>query len=871
MGKRSKRRATRIGQDNDIGCTWGLIRMFYTRRDPKLILDRKQGSRRNPFTGFAGRGHSRNKSGDFDEIDETGGSYICQNMEECSSRKPAVKRPMEGELGKLKQSKKIPNDEVQRILADLGHDVCLDRSSRQNSKLKGITNHNANINIASSSGSMDSSGTKCMKQAEEDDLELALSDFFGQISRCHDEGPDDDCKNKSELCPEMKSLIHTKLNEFNNPVCDLAYEKVLVSEEKEVVDNKHLRSRHVGARLEPKKMLEETNIVEDTKTSNHCELVTKTQSKESSNIFFWKKDKSSRKHTPEKSCQPVNKIVILKPNPRRGFDPTVATTSTYLHQQSCSIQAPEYSATECSKFSIKEVRRRFRIVAGETRKGGPTVNEDDLQRGPSWLRDPVFTIKKDSRQVPPDTSANGGGINDVKPSNSRKKKQINDGLGRTNSIITASKDASSFYKEAKKHLSEILKDRSQTTRYPSPITRSLVGMLSLPQRSTSSSPGGSPRIKECIELSPEDKNICAIHKAEREESENERKKSEKDSVSVECGTSEELGEQADQRRHSKEEATQHGIELDIVRIEEIDKPDHSETISDVNCTPEQQHRYNSPLEMMEGAESAKEHPEMFLRSHENVTEKLQQEEPKTPSRSESFELIPQVPSEDYHEKEEQPSPVSVLDPFFHEDVDSPEKNRMIKCELHQDGLRTQYYPDVGSDQGIFWGDKDVRLGYIKAVLELSELCTYQNLEVWYLEEELVSACLFEELHQGNQTDDLKLFFDCICETITVIQRTYFRNPPCITFPRHNIQAPPMGQNLVSEINKHIEGLLNYQFPSTLNQLVSMDLEDGTWMNLRSEIEEIVMDIWEYLLDELTEETNFQLSSEHSFSKFTHRI
>lgn len=54
MGKRSKRRATRIGQDNDIGCTWGLIRMFYTRRDPKLILDRKQGSRRNPFTGFAG-------------------------------------------------------------------------------------------------------------------------------------------------------------------------------------------------------------------------------------------------------------------------------------------------------------------------------------------------------------------------------------------------------------------------------------------------------------------------------------------------------------------------------------------------------------------------------------------------------------------------------------------------------------------------------------------------------------------------------------------------------------------------------------------------------------------------------------------------
>ena len=28
--------------------------MFYSRRDPKLILDRKQGSRRHSFSGFAG-------------------------------------------------------------------------------------------------------------------------------------------------------------------------------------------------------------------------------------------------------------------------------------------------------------------------------------------------------------------------------------------------------------------------------------------------------------------------------------------------------------------------------------------------------------------------------------------------------------------------------------------------------------------------------------------------------------------------------------------------------------------------------------------------------------------------------------------------
>jgi hypothetical protein len=60
-------------------------------------------------------------------------SCVSQNMEECNSRKPTVKRLMEDELGKVKQLK-IPNDEVQRILADLGHDVCLDKSATKNSK-----------------------------------------------------------------------------------------------------------------------------------------------------------------------------------------------------------------------------------------------------------------------------------------------------------------------------------------------------------------------------------------------------------------------------------------------------------------------------------------------------------------------------------------------------------------------------------------------------------------------------------------------------------------------------------------------------------------------------------------------------------------
>ncbi|VAI25503.1 unnamed protein product [Triticum turgidum subsp. durum] len=851
MGKTSHRRASQI-QENNVGCTWGLIRMFYSRRDPKLILDRKQGSRRHSFSGFAGRGHLRKKSRDFEETDEDR-----DNTVECSTTKPTVKRLMEGEVGKPKHSKKIPNDEVQRILADLGHDVCLDKRTTPNSKPKGVTDPSADIGIASSSGSLDPSGSKCMEQAEEDGLELALSDFLGQVYKYHDEGPHDDCRNKSELYPELESIIHTKLNEYNNPPRDLDYQKTPVSEEKQLVDNKYICNRHVGARLEPKKMLEKTNIAEDTKASNQRELAIKTKNKESRNIFFWKKDKSSRTHAPEgRSSQPVNKIVILKPNPRRGFDPTEATASTSFHRQTGGIQAPEYSAAECSTFSVKEVRRRFRIVTGETRKGRPPMNEDDVQRDPCLLRD-SFTIIKDSRQAPPATDKN-----DVGPSNSSKHKQINHSVGGFNSDLSTSKDASNFYAEAKKHLTEILKDDTHTGKYPSPavqVSRSLVGMLSLPQCSTPSSPGNTPRVKEYIEHSQEDKNICAIHKAEGEESAEEGNKTEGDSGSVECGPSEATVEQADREiYYYKEEDTQQDVEPDTGCIEETDNLDHSQAIRNAQCIPAEQHKYNSPPETKEAAEPSKEHAEIYPGSPENVVKMLEHQEPETPRRSASLGPTSQ---EENCEKQEQPSPVSILDPFFHEDVDSPENKSPIQCELRQDvSSPHQYYPDDGSDQeGIFWEDKDVRLGYIQAVLELSELCTSQNLDVWYLEDELISPCLFEELHQGNhQTDDFMLFFDCICEAITAIQGKHFGNPHCLSFVRQNIQAPPMGQNLISEINKHVEGHLCYQFPSTLNQLVSVDLEEGAWMDLRSESEETVVDIWEFLLDELLEDVAYDL-------------
>ncbi|CAN6308356.1 unnamed protein product, partial [Urochloa humidicola] len=582
------------------------------------------------------------------------------------------------------------------------------------------------------------------------------------------------------------------------------------------------------------------------------ELDTKTHGQESRHIFFWKKERLNRRYTAEgtNSSQPVNKIVILKPNPKGGIDPDAAVSSA---------QDPESSATASSKFSIKKVRRRFRIVTSEDKKGRPSVCEDSLQKEPHWFKSSAFTIKRDTRQLAEQTSeekVSSTAIKDFRSSTRSRQKQRNDGSSKINSnIITSSNDESVFYDEAKKHLTGILKDKSQAANYPTlQISRSLVRMLSLPQ--CTPSPRSSPRAKDCIYLAPEEENVHAIYETKKELFAKEESQSREISESI---AYEAHYEQAVQGRHyikeESQKATQNAAGSETPCIEEIDKLDCSEKNGNAWCIPAEHCRYKESQDMMEDAEPG--HVGIVPSSPGNGVEKIECQEPTTPQSSGPIELISLFSPDGNHEKQEQPSPVSVFDPFFHEYANSPDNKSTIKCELPEDILRPQYTTGDGSDQGIFGEDEDVRLGYIKELLELSELCTYKNLEVWYLEDELISPCLFEELH-GNKVDDTKLLFDCICEAVTEVQGIYFRSPACLSSLKRNIRGPPTGQNLIIEINKHVERHLHYQFPSTLDQLVSMDLQGGSWMDLRSEREEITVVIWDCILYELLEEVVYDL-------------
>ena len=71
---------------------------------------------------------------------------------------------------------------------------------------------------------------------------------------------------------------------------------------------------------------------------------------------------------------------------------------------------------------------------------------------------------------------------------------------------------------------------------------------------------------------------------------------------------------------------------------------------------------------------------MSLTSAEVIVEKLGQQEPETPEPRASTKLISDVSPEQSDEKQERPSPVSVLESFF-EDIGSPDCINKKECKL----------------------------------------------------------------------------------------------------------------------------------------------------------------------------------------------
>ncbi|KAL6903345.1 hypothetical protein ACP4OV_004158 [Aristida adscensionis] len=223
--------------------------------------------------------------------------------------------------------------------------------------------------------------------------------------------------------------------------------------------------------------------------------------------------------------------------------------------------------------------------------------------------------------------------------------------------------------------------------------------------------------------------------------------------------------------------------------------------------------------------------------------------------------------ENTNDREEKLSPQSVLDPVIG-DATSRRHKTQKQDELSMPTSRALLKElDSHSASPVLWNgpqvaildDKDARCSFIKAVLGASELLPECNSQIWYTEEPLLDISVLAEV--GNLyclTDDVVLLFDCVEEVLLKIRDGFFGVEPWVAFLKRNVRPASVGKDLAQEVAKCIDSLVVNGFANTLDQVVMRDLETESWMDLRPHAANVVIEVWDGLLDDLLEEMVFDL-------------
>ncbi|KAG8374977.1 hypothetical protein BUALT_Bualt10G0051700 [Buddleja alternifolia] len=292
-------------------------------------------------------------------------------------------------------------------------------------------------------------------------------------------------------------------------------------------------------------------------------------------------------------------------------------------------------------------------------------------------------------------------------------------------------------------------------------------------------------------------------------------------------------------------------ELKIVEVNSIPRPElHvSEVPSEINST--------------ETIELPKEDENDSLSENETFTYPVN-DFPSTPSSIYHLDM-----ADSNKHQEEHRSPVSVLEPFFIEDANSPPsitpRTRRLSHGQPLQPLRLDFEEyssesllrDSPIHTNTCTEDQYYISDYVHLVFQASCL-NWDNIlemiETRPLPEELLHASLFDELIEFLAPTycyfDAKLLFDHMNEVLQEIYQSHFCLPPWLAFVKPRIQSVPLEEVVLDEIMNEADFYLLPQTEKrTLDQLVSKDMADcRSWLDVRHDTEQIVIDISEDLVD-----------------------
>lgn len=183
------------------------------------------------------------------------------------------------------------------------------------------------------------------------------------------------------------------------------------------------------------------------------------------------------------------------------------------------------------------------------------------------------------------------------------------------------------------------------------------------------------------------------------------------------------------------------------------------------------------------------------------------------------------------EREENPSPVSILEPFFKDDASSPMSSITESPEPPMQPLHLNFDEHLEINFSIDMKDKEIIYAYIKKVYQSSQLD-------W--DEFLANGW------PANSSCYQKLLYDYIKEVLIDLHQCYFGS-----FVKWGIQAVSMEENAVNEVMKEVDWYtIPRTMPLTLDQLVGKDVaKSGKWVDITVDTKDIVIEIVEEALED----------------------
>ncbi|KAE8727309.1 hypothetical protein F3Y22_tig00005465pilonHSYRG00020 [Hibiscus syriacus] len=217
------------------------------------------------------------------------------------------------------------------------------------------------------------------------------------------------------------------------------------------------------------------------------------------------------------------------------------------------------------------------------------------------------------------------------------------------------------------------------------------------------------------------------------------------------------------------------------------------------------------------------------------------------------------------DKEEQPSPVSVLEQVFVEENTSspgsvslaaelPVESSCIDIEEDYATSLLEWQLDPKNNAGTSEDKKGSLSECIREVLQVSGLNWDELSRRWHISDQMLDTSLFDnvEVWPKKSRTDRRLLSGYISEVLLEIYQCYFRCSPWISLL--NLQPKPamLSKNMVHEVLRHVDWLLLSNLPQqTLQQLVEKDLcKSGTWIDIRLDTEEAVTELVDGILEDL---------------------